>query len=95
MGKTKTHKPTGYDMYTDYKTFSIAAGGFVVLLLVPAPDSMVDVGVEYAVAIIFGRLLDQTGAAYWLVRSVVGAVAGLGLESGSYGAVGVKCGGTR
>lgn len=36
----------------------------------------------YAGAIIFGRVLDQTGAAYWLARSVIEFLANFGMESG-------------
>jgi di/tricarboxylate transporter len=36
----------------------------------------------YAGAIIFGRTLDETGAAYWLARSIVGGLASIGLDSG-------------
>lgn len=36
----------------------------------------------YAGAIIFGRSLDSTGAAYWLARSVIDALAPLGMDSG-------------
>ncbi|MEJ2726227.1 MAG: DASS family sodium-coupled anion symporter [Deltaproteobacteria bacterium] len=36
----------------------------------------------YAGAIIFGRTLDSTGAAYWLARSIVDALAPLGMNSG-------------
>ena len=36
----------------------------------------------YAGAIIFGRTLDSTGAAYWLARSVVDGLAPLGMNSG-------------
>jgi anion transporter len=36
----------------------------------------------YAGAIIFGRVLDQTGAAYWMARSVVEGLAHFGLASG-------------
>jgi sodium-dependent dicarboxylate transporter 2/3/5 len=36
----------------------------------------------YAGAIIFGRVLDGTGAAYWMARSVVEPLAELGLASG-------------
>lgn len=36
----------------------------------------------YAGAIIFGRTLDSTGAAYWLARTVIDALAPLGMESG-------------
>ncbi len=36
----------------------------------------------YAGAIIFGRILDQTGAAYWMARSIVDVLAGVGLDSG-------------
>jgi anion transporter len=37
----------------------------------------------YAGAIILGRVLQQTGTAYWLAREIVSAAAPLGLESGS------------
>lgn len=36
----------------------------------------------YAGAIIFGRVLDSTGAAYWLARSALEFLAPLGMESG-------------
>jgi di/tricarboxylate transporter len=36
----------------------------------------------YAGAIIFGRTLDETGAAYWLARSVIELLAPLGMDSG-------------
>lgn len=36
----------------------------------------------YAGAIIFGRTLDSTGAAYWLARSVIDLLAPLGMDSG-------------
>ncbi|GAB6908223.1 Anion transporter [Desulfosarcina cetonica] len=36
----------------------------------------------YAGAIIFGRTLDETGAAYWLARSAIDALAPLGMDSG-------------
>jgi anion transporter len=36
----------------------------------------------YAGAIIFGRTLDSTGAAYWLARSVIDFLAPLGMDAG-------------
>jgi len=36
----------------------------------------------YAGAIIFGRTLDSTGAAYWLARTVIDFLAPLGMDSG-------------
>ncbi len=36
----------------------------------------------YAGAIIFGRSLDSTGAAYWMARSVVETLASFGMDSG-------------
>jgi anion transporter len=36
----------------------------------------------YAGAIIFGRTLDDTGAAYWMARSVIDALAPLGMDAG-------------
>jgi anion transporter len=40
-------KATGYDKYINYRTFSIAVGAFVLILVLPTCDSMVDVAVEY------------------------------------------------
>ncbi|MCJ7629961.1 MAG: DASS family sodium-coupled anion symporter [Longimicrobiales bacterium] len=47
-------------------------------------QTKVDWGVVwlYAGAIIFGKVLDQTGAAYWMARSVVEGMASLGLSGG-------------
>jgi len=47
-------------------------------------QTKVDWGVVwlYAGAIIFGKILDQTGAAYWMARSVVEGMASLGLAGG-------------
>ena len=36
----------------------------------------------YAGAIVFGRVLDQSGAAFWMARSVVEGLASFGLKSG-------------
>ncbi|MCF8120700.1 MAG: DASS family sodium-coupled anion symporter [Deltaproteobacteria bacterium] len=36
----------------------------------------------YAGAIIFGRTLDSTGAAYWLARTIIDGLAPLGVDSG-------------
>ncbi len=36
----------------------------------------------YAGAIIFGRVLDETGAAYWLARTIIDALAPLGMNHG-------------
>ncbi len=47
-------------------------------------QTKVDWGVVwlYAGAIIFGRILDQTGAAYWMARSVVEGMTSVGLSGG-------------
>ena len=37
----------------------------------------------YAGAIIFGRTLDETGAAYWLARTCIEGLAHLGLDAGA------------
>jgi len=67
----------------------IAVAGAVAYLLAGVVNwrdyqERVDWGVVwlYAGAIIFGRTLDQTGAAYWLARSVIDALAPLGMDSG-------------
>jgi len=67
----------------------IAVAGAVAYLLAGVVNwrdyqERVDWGVVwlYAGAIIFGRTLDQTGAAYWLARTVIDALAPLGMDSG-------------
>jgi di/tricarboxylate transporter len=67
----------------------IAVAGAVAYLLAGVVNwrdyqEKVDWGVVwlYAGAIIFGRTLDSTGAAYWMARSVVEALAPLGLAAG-------------
>jgi anion transporter len=67
----------------------IAIAGAVAYLLAGVVNwrdyqERVDWGVVwlYAGAIIFGRTLDGTGAAYWLARTVIDALAPLGLDSG-------------
>jgi anion transporter len=49
MADSQAEKPRGYDKYVNYKTLSIAAGLFAILLSMPVPSSMRDVAVEYAV----------------------------------------------
>jgi len=49
MGDKLKARISAYDRYIDYKRFSIAVGLFVVILLLPIPDSMRDVAVEYTV----------------------------------------------
>ncbi len=67
----------------------IAVAGAVAYLLTGVVNwrdyhEKVDWGVVwlYAGAIIFGRVLDQTGAAYWMARSIVEGLATVGLKSG-------------
>ena len=67
----------------------IAVAGAVAYLLTGVVNwrdyqEKVDWGVVwlYAGAIIFGRTLDSTGTAYWLARSIVEALASIGLGSG-------------
>ncbi|MFH2050599.1 MAG: DASS family sodium-coupled anion symporter [bacterium] len=45
--KDGNNKASGYDKYIDYKRFSIAVILFVVILMLPIPQSMLDVAVEY------------------------------------------------
>lgn len=68
----------------------IAVAGAVAYLLTGIVNwrdyqEKVDWGVVwlYAGAIVFGRLLDQTGAAYWMARSIVEGLADIGLKSGT------------
>lgn len=67
----------------------IAIGGAVVYVLAGVVNwrdyqEKVDWGVVwlYAGAIIFGKILDETGAAYFLARSVTDSLAGLGFGGG-------------
>ena len=67
----------------------IAVAGAVAYLLAGVVNwrdyqERVDWGVVwlYAGAIIFGRTLDGTGAAYWLARSIIETLAPLGMDSG-------------
>ncbi len=67
----------------------IAVAGAVAYLLTGVVNwrdyqERVDWGVVwlYAGAIIFGRTLDSTGAAYWMARSVIDGLAPLGMDSG-------------
>lgn len=67
----------------------IAVAGAVAYLLAGVVNwrdyqEKVDWGVVwlYAGAIIFGRTLDKTGAAYWLAKSVIDFLAPLGMDSG-------------
>lgn len=67
----------------------IAVAGAVAYLLTGVVNwrdyqEKVDWGVVwlYAGAIIFGRTLDGTGAAYWLARTVIDLLAPLGMDSG-------------
>jgi di/tricarboxylate transporter len=67
----------------------IAVAGAVAYLLAGVVNwrdyqEKVDWGVVwlYAGAIIFGRTLDKTGAAYWLAQSVIDLLAPLGMDHG-------------
>lgn len=67
----------------------LAVAGAVAYLLAGVVNwrdyqNKVDWGVVwlYAGAIIFGKILDQTGAAYWIARSVVEGMASMGLAGG-------------
>jgi anion transporter len=67
----------------------LAVAGAVAYLLTGVVNwrdyqTKVDWGVVwlYAGAIIFGKVLDQTGAAYWMARSVVEGMASVGLAGG-------------
>lgn len=67
----------------------IAVAGAVAYLLTGVVNwrdyqEKVDWGVVwlYAGAIIFGRTLDSTGAAYWLARTAIDALAPLGMDAG-------------
>jgi len=71
-------KPTGYDKYVNWKLFAIPLGLLILLLAIPTPRSMLDVGVEYAfgpayVQQFFGRELFQRNTAdleQWQMQAV-------------------------
>ncbi|MDP8205108.1 MAG: DASS family sodium-coupled anion symporter [Candidatus Electryonea clarkiae] len=48
MTNPSEKKASAYDKYINYKRFSIAVAAFFILILIPVPDSMRDVGVEYS-----------------------------------------------
>ncbi len=48
MTEEKKKKASGYDKYVDWKVFSIPLGLLILLLIIPTPSSMRDVGVEYS-----------------------------------------------
>ena len=48
-GTNETRKVTGYDKYVDWKIFSIPVVLFFLILLMPTPYGMKDVGTEYQV----------------------------------------------
>ncbi len=48
MDKESKKKASGYDKYVDWKFFSIPVGLLILLLIIPTPSSMLDVGVEYS-----------------------------------------------
>ena len=41
-------KLSGYDKYVDWRLFSIPVGVLILLLFIPLPKSMLDVGIEYS-----------------------------------------------
>jgi anion transporter len=47
MKSSPTKKATGYDKYVDWRIFIIPVVLFIVILLLPTPDGMKDVGMEY------------------------------------------------
>jgi anion transporter len=53
MADIHNNKGSAYDKYINYKRFSIAVAAFIILLLIPIPDSMLDVGVEYAMGEVY------------------------------------------
>ena len=48
MSKNPDSGAAGYDKYVNHRSLLIAVGLFVLLLLIPAPSSMLDVAVEYS-----------------------------------------------
>lgn len=50
MARENSHRPTGYDKYTNWKLFTIPLGLFILLLVIPIPASMLDIAVENTMA---------------------------------------------
>lgn len=48
MSDETKQKATGYDKFVNWKYFSIPVGLLIIMLLLPTPKSMLDVGVEYS-----------------------------------------------
>ena len=46
--KTEKTKPSGYDKFVNWKLFSIPLILLILLMIIPTPKSMLDVGVEYS-----------------------------------------------
>jgi solute carrier family 13 (sodium-dependent dicarboxylate transporter), member 2/3/5 len=46
--KAEKAKPSGYDKFINWKLFALPLGLLILILLMPIPASMLDVGVEYA-----------------------------------------------
>ncbi len=44
----KVHRTTGYDKFINWKLFIIPVGLLILLSIIPTPESMIDVGVEYS-----------------------------------------------
>ena len=53
---------TGYDKYIDWKIFSIPAALLLILLLIPTPYGMKDVGMEYKIGTPQGHRTPDTKA---------------------------------
>jgi len=41
-------KPSGYDKFINWKLFSVPLALLIILIIIPTPSSMLDVGVEYS-----------------------------------------------
>ena len=48
MTSTPLKRESAYDRYIDYRRFSIAVAAFAILIAIPIPESILDVGVEYS-----------------------------------------------
>ncbi len=48
MAEQAIAKPSGYDKYINWKMFSIPLGLLILMIIMPTPASMLDVGVEYS-----------------------------------------------
>ena len=94
MANTETvkEKPSGYDKYINWKLFALPLTALILILLMPVPKSMMNVGVEYAMGPTYVKeyfadeLFDRPVAdlSQWQVQMVRGMNASVQMSSFTY-----------